>query len=182
MDVIEIVGYHGTTVAAAEAIMEHGFSSSRNEEDWLGDGAYFFQDAPSRAWEWAKEKAGRRDDNPAVVVALVRLEDCMDFADIGWAEGIKQFYPECIAFRNRHGLPMPLQDGKAHRLDREVINFAIGRLAEEDQGGWRSVRGVFIEGKPVFRGSAIYDRSHIQVAVRDPSLITVQRILVDPAA
>jgi len=35
----------------------------------------------------------------------------------------------------------------------------------------RAVRGVFAEGASVFPGSAIMDRAHVQIAVRDASLI-----------
>ncbi|HEU4883856.1 MAG TPA: hypothetical protein VFT45_16470 [Longimicrobium sp.] len=48
------IGYHGTSAEAARRILSSGFEISRNEYDWLGDGAYFFQDAPLRAREWAK--------------------------------------------------------------------------------------------------------------------------------
>jgi hypothetical protein len=55
-------------------------------------------------------------------------------------------------------------------LDRAVINYAIGILAE--QGIMiRTVRGAFSEGSPVFPQSALFDRAHVQIAVRDVALI-----------
>lgn len=42
-----VCGYHGTTLARADAILENGqFQLSQNPWDWLGDGVYFWQDAP----------------------------------------------------------------------------------------------------------------------------------------
>jgi hypothetical protein len=47
-----------------------------------------------------------------------------------------------------------------------------------------AVGGVFQEGKPAFRGSALRLRSHIQIAVRDPGCILgyLKPLLDDPAA
>jgi hypothetical protein len=39
------------------------------------------------------------------------------------------------------------------------------------------VRGAFAEGAPVFPASALFDRTHVQVAVRDPSLIEQAEII-----
>jgi len=34
-----------------------------------------------------------------------------------------------------------------------------------------SVRGMFIEGKPIYKGAGIYDKSHIQICVREKNCI-----------
>jgi hypothetical protein len=52
---IEIYGFHGTNIDSAKSILEKGFEQSQKRYDWLGDGIYFWQDAPERAWEWAKD-------------------------------------------------------------------------------------------------------------------------------
>lgn len=62
------IGFHGTSTRAAERILASGFQISRNEYDWLGDGAYFFQDAPERALEWARARFG---DEVAVIGAEI---------------------------------------------------------------------------------------------------------------
>jgi hypothetical protein len=43
VDIIELVGYHGTNRQAAESILANGFETSQNEYDWLGEGVYFWQ-------------------------------------------------------------------------------------------------------------------------------------------
>jgi hypothetical protein len=35
----------------------------------------------------------------------------------------------------------------------------------------RSVRAIFVEGDAIFEASAIWALSHVQIAVRDPSVI-----------
>ena len=51
-----------------------------------------------------------------------------------------------------------------------VINWYCDRAAAEGLHV-RSVRAIFEEGEPIFEASAIRALSHIQIAVRDPSVI-----------
>jgi hypothetical protein len=164
---IHVRGYHGTSAEGAASILHEGFWISRNEYDWLGDGVYFWQDAPRRAWEWANMRYGA---DAAVVGALIRLDDCMDLLDIYWSRALTDTYNAYLAQSKRARLSLPRQTRGAHRLDRAVINYAVGVLAEQGIV-IRSVRAAFVEGTPVYPRSALLDRSHVQIAVRDPSLI-----------
>lgn len=56
------------------------------------------------------------------------------------------------------------------------MNYAAGLLAEQGTT-IRAVRGVFAEGDPVFPQSAILNRAHVQIAVRDGSLIESSELL-----
>ena len=158
-----VSGYHGTSSGAAERILGEGFQISRNTYDWLGDGVYFFQDAPHRAWEWASQRHG---SDGAVLRAEIRTVDCMDLLDGRWNQVISDTYDSYLKNLRDSGRTMPTQSGGAHRLDREVINYTVGVLNES---GIRiaCVRAAFAEGRPVYPDSAIYDRAHIQIAVRD---------------
>ncbi len=160
-----VFGYHGTSIRAAEAVIRNGFRLSQNSYDWLGDGVYFFQDAPSRAWDWANS---RHPDEPAVVGAELRLVDCMDLLDTDWSPVLADAYNAYIGLLKETGLTPPVQTGGAHRLDREVINYAIGVLTRNGIE-ISCVRGAFVEGMPVYSGSALFDRTHVQISVRDPS-------------
>lgn len=168
-----VYGYHGTSAENASDILSRGFVVSRNPYDWLGDGIYFFEAAPERAREWAENRYA----DPAVIVAEIDLIDCMDLLDIQWAHVLADAYNEYIRHLKTDGTIMPHQTSGAHRLDREVINFAIG-LLEESGMVIHSVRGAFSEGNPVYPDSAIFDRSHVQIAVRDPDKC-VKRIWLD---
>jgi hypothetical protein len=161
------IGYHGTSAEAAQRILSTGFEISRNEYDWLGDGAYFFQDAPARALEWARQRFG---DDAAVVGAEIDLDGCMDFLDVRWHEEVRLAYTHYRAAIERAGKPLPRQTRGAHRLDRGVINYLV-TLLEERGLHVTSVRAAFGEGEPVFVDSALLDRSHVQIAVCDPSAI-----------
>ncbi|MFY0653089.1 MAG: hypothetical protein JXQ96_13695 [Cyclobacteriaceae bacterium] len=39
---VELVGYHGTSATAARNIMKAGFEISSGENEWIGNGTYFF--------------------------------------------------------------------------------------------------------------------------------------------
>ncbi|HEY0015642.1 MAG TPA: hypothetical protein VGC13_04965 [Longimicrobium sp.] len=161
------IGFHGTSAEAAQRILSAGFEISRNEYDWLGDGAYFFQDAPVRALEWARQRFG---DDAAVIAAEIDLEDCIDLLDVPWHAQIARVYPRYLAEGEQQGRPLPRQSAGAHRLDRDVMNYLID-LLEEEHTVVSGVRAAFSEGEPAFPGSALLNRSHVQIAIRAPEAI-----------
>lgn len=161
------IGFHGTSAAAARRILSSGFEISRNDYDWLGDGAYFFQDAPLRALEWARHRHG---DNAAVIGAEVDLGDCVDLFNPKWHDVVRESYLDLIARLNASERPLPRQTRGAHRLDREVIN-RMAAVLESRGVAVRVVRAAFVEGEPLFPGSALWNRAHVQLAVRDRAAI-----------
>jgi hypothetical protein len=161
------IGFHGTSIERAERILAEGFQASRNEYDWLGDGAYFFQDGKVRAAEWARQQFG---DDSAVIGAELELTDCVDLLDPHWHDAVRESYSGFVEGLRKEGLSPPRQTAGAHRLDRAVLNRAV-EILETRGERVRSVRGVFVEGEPLFPGSALFSRAHIQIAVRDASAI-----------
>ncbi len=121
---------------------------------------YFCEFAPSRAAEWALEKYGKE---ATVLRATIRLDDCLLFG------------PFCERLE-KLGIPLPSQTGKIHGLDRAVINF----FAEEEGPPVRVVRAPFIEGRRLWNGSDLWDKAHIQIAVRDVELLS-NIVLVEDA-
>ena len=158
-----VSGYHGTTAEAAEQILRGGFQPSLNPYDWLGDGVYFFQDAPQRAWDWARERYGNIG---TVVGAHIDLENCIDLLDLGWNQVIAEAYDSYVKILKEAGQPIPVQSSGAHRLDREVMNYLVGVLRDYGRNV-NCVRAAFGEGHPVYPDSAFFDRAHIQIAVRN---------------
>jgi len=96
------------------------------------------------------------------------LVNCMDLLDIQWTKVLADAHNEYIRHIKEVGIQIPRQKAGAHRLDREVINYAVGILAENDMN-IKCVRGAFREGSQVFPDSAIFDRAHVQIAIRDPA-------------
>ncbi|MCL1467726.1 hypothetical protein LAY41_25405 [Argonema galeatum A003/A1] len=177
--IITVWGYHGTSAEAAELILREGFSIKPSRYHWLGDGVYFFQDAPLRAWEWAF----RRYSDPAVIRSLIHLdEDCMDLVDIKWFSLIDEMYRLYLARYERTQQPLPVQnlERKAHGLDCDFFNFMV-RLVFQRRGiRIPAIRGVFMEGDRIFANSAIFNRAHIQIAVLDNSIIQESSLIQTP--
>lgn len=167
-EVTRIHGFHGTSLSNAHEIIVSGFRLSSNDWDWLGDGVYFFQDAPRRAWDWARN---HYPDEPAVLASMIRLDHCMDLVDLGWKDVLADAFATLSDELSRQLLPLPRQTALAHRLDRLVVNLAIEHLERTGQGAISVVRGAFTEGSPMFPGSHLLERTHIQAAVRDLALI-----------
>lgn len=163
-----VFGYHGTDPALAERLIRGelrvaDWNPSANEYDWLGRGIYFWEYAPDRARAWAG-KGG-------VVGALVRLGDCLDLTDVSSADVLAQAHEGLLLRNKRWKKPMPVNRGGRHDLDCAVINFAITEFEARTGRRIQTVRGAFLEGDPVFPGSAILRESHVQLAVRDRSCI-----------
>lgn len=167
-----VYGYHGTSETLAQQILRQGYQYSENDYDWLGRGVYFFQDAPSSAWEWASERYPRE---PAVLRSIITLADCLDLVDTSAVEvvklGFQMFYQRC----QRLNLTLPRQTKMAHRLDCAVLDQTVKFLAPLGQS-IRTVRGIFEEGEPIFPDSALTSKGHIQIAVRD--LVLLQETVI----
>lgn len=172
---VTALGYHGTHRGAADAILREGFKLSSRSEDWLGDGAYFFQDAPDRARQWAE---ARHKSEARVIEASIEIRDFIDLLDSNWSSWLAEVYDEYLRQQKELGKSVPLQRGGAHRLDREVLNFAV-KILQDDGQVVRGIRGSFQEGFQVFPNSALFTLSHVQIAVRDLSLIGECRIVTE---
>lgn len=166
-----VQGFHGTSKDVAEFIVNNGahhFRMSQNEYDWLGDGAYFWENNLKRAMDWAKQHF---HDAAAVLEATISLEDCMDITDDFWKEQLAETYTLFKKAYRRLKRPLPKQTALKHNRDRAVIEHLIGKLRPRGTI-IRCVRSSFNEGRRLYPLSAIYRQAHIQVAVRDTSLIS----------
>src|SRR5436853_5987819 len=90
---LTVRAYHGTTLDAAQQIIsQREFRKSQKRWDWLGYGAYFFQDAPGRAWDWASTYSiSHFGGRPAVLAVNVDLTGCLDLLDVKATEFLKNF-------------------------------------------------------------------------------------------
>jgi hypothetical protein len=173
---IQVFGYHGTSRANATRIVNDGFRVSSNDYDWLGEGVYFFQDAPLRASQWAKEQY---PEDPVVIRSLIRLENSIDLFDIKWYATLKAAYQSFKTKYERNNLPLPSQNptrSKAHRLDCEFFDYIIQLLLSENEKV-ETIRAVFVEGESIFPNSAIFDLAHVQIAVRNTILIQESQLI-----
>lgn len=160
-----VVGYHGTRIDRAVEIITTGqFLPSTNDYDWIGHGVYFWEFAPLRAWQWARNKFGA---DAAVVQAEIKLGYCLDLTDIRFTDSLRAAYEGLREAYARTGTPLPANRRKAPCLDCLVINYLCKVILPECE----TVRAPFLEGDPVYDGSALLTQSHVQLVVRSDSCI-----------
>lgn len=183
-------GFHGTTTSRARLIRAQSrIMISNNDYDWLGTGAYFFQDAPLRAWKWATNWATvASGEAPAVIAADIDLDGCFDLLDIDNWRFIETAYNRFNFVYRSVGLPVPAQaapivrsaGGQRYHVaspqpvvgqsGRNLVDCAVVRLAlqlftKSTGKTVRSVRGAFIEGREMHDNSYFFDHMHVQIAV-----------------
>lgn len=183
-----VLGFHGCDLAVAKKAVFKGVAllQSEREYDWLGPGAYFWESDPRRAMEWAIAKAQRGDiKTPTVVGAVIDLGNCLDLATREDAELFRAAYYSFRRLRKKSGLAMPRnlnpkgvrgKDRLLRYLDCAVfrhLHVITDQQAKSDPSieAFDTVRSAFIEGKRAFPGSGVHLKSHIQIAVRNPSCI-----------
>jgi hypothetical protein len=172
-----VVGYYGCQLAVAHSLL--GGASvfpSQNAYDWLGSGVYFWEYAPFRALDWAEAKCAQYGGHPAVLVATLRLGSCLNLLDTEYAVELGLTY-EVIASQIDPTFLLKNTRSGAHFLDNSVIETHCRLTVERGFRKYDSVRGCFPEGSPIYAGSKIVDKAHVQIAVRNPTCISNLRLV-----
>lgn len=198
-----VVGYHGTTNVRADEIQRTEFRMSRRTGLWLGYGRYFFQDGPIHAMRWAQYMARKETGdaaNAVVLCAEVGLHECIDLTDRRYWSAIHGLWYQEIkdsglsqlgvdALLDRLSMtPMEraaLTDDERNALGRnyvdcEVMNLFIQRMKDAMRArgyDYTTVRAAFIEGRPVYENSWLWNRSSVVVSVLEPrALGPIERV------
>ncbi|MEG0586937.1 MAG: hypothetical protein RR506_03390 [Akkermansia sp.] len=180
-----VLGYHGCTSLIAEQIFQgkiKHLKKSHNSYDWLGDGIYFWENDPQRAFNWAEKNIQRKrmqNDTAAVVGAIIAPKLCLDLTTLEDIKLIKDSYKlykfynllkgfSTSQFPKNHCAYTGDKDILCRDLDCAVIQFLHTFRKVEKRPAFDSVRGAFHEGAPAFEGSMIMEKTHIQWAIRNP--------------
>jgi hypothetical protein len=176
-----IIGFHGCDqsirdlVASGQTVL----NPSRNGYDWLGHGIYFWENNYERALEFANNPPGKRKiQNPAVLGAVIDLQNCLDLLDKKYLNLVKKSYVELISHFKDHDMTAPVnrtinnsKDLLIRELDCAVIENLHETRMEENRKPFDSVRGVFVEGQELYPGAGFNDKNHIQICIRNPNCI-----------
>lgn len=180
-----VIGYHGCTCDVAEKIFsgedEH-LSPSANDYDWLGHGIYFWENDYQRAFEWAELSIRRNKSKhakPAVVGAVILPNHCLDLIQQEHIEIVRSRYKlykeELLAVgMQEDDMPKNCEAYKGDKdlmlryLDCQVINYVHNNMEKLKGIPFDSVRAPFLEGKAIFKGSMLMEKTHIQLAIRSP--------------
>jgi hypothetical protein len=166
-----ILGYHGCDQRIGERILKGApFKSSNNEYDWLGPGIYFWEANPLRGLQFAGEamrRKGSRIRRPFVVGAVISLGLCLDLttsAGVGQMRTAHKILRGLTASRNLERLKKranPL----LRPLDQAVIETLHTIRRDRGEIPIDTVKGIFIEGAPIYEGSGFHEKTHVQIAV-----------------
>jgi hypothetical protein len=176
-----ILGYHGCDKEVADRIFA-GLAevrSSINSYDWLGSGAYFWENNPARGLSWARSVARSKSKSiktPAVVGAVIDPGNCLDLAEESSLQLLKAAFQELRRLSEATHVSLPTNDPgytgdvdlvKRH-LDCAVLNFLHDYRKEASLDPYQTVRAPFFEGGELFAGSKLSEKCHVQWCVRDP--------------
>ncbi|NOG73371.1 hypothetical protein [Roseicella sp. DB1501] len=177
-----VLGFHGCDRHVGEALLSGAaFAPSENVYDWLGSGIYFWEANPLRGLEFAQELKVRRVGrpnaikDPFVVGAVIELGFCLDLTSSAGISAVKAAHTDFAAYMQTAGEPMPtnfLGDDLLKRsLDCAVVNHLHGVRTKLGRPAHDSVRGVFLEGGRIYETSGFFNKTHIQLCIRNPGCI-----------
>ncbi|WP_206156196.1 hypothetical protein [Chitinophaga fulva] len=179
-----VIGFHGCERSLRDDVINERkklrFSTGKYE--WLGHGIYFWQNNYERALEFVTHPPdGRKIVHPAVLGAVINLDYCLDLLDTKHIRNIKNGFLMMVDAtleregklprnRNKEGADN-LQDKVIRELDCQVIEYVHERMRRKGVRQYDSVRGVFIEGTPIYEDAGFFDKTHIQICIRNPNCI-----------
>lgn len=178
-----IIGFHGCDIETYKKVFENNESlkPSNNDYDWLGNGIYFWEQDLNRAWEWAENSQKRtrgKVKTPAVIGAAIDLGFCLNLLDDGCVQILQNQYDifKLSAEIANKAIPQNTNIGNntdllMRRLDCAVIESLHFQRKANNEQPFDSVRGVFMEGDPIYPTSGFMQHSHIQICIRNPNCI-----------
>ena len=185
-----VLAYHGCDITLRDGLVSgrtKQLNPSHNKYDWLGPGAYFFENDPQRALMFANAAYANPEKRytkypiatPAVVGAVLQLDFILDMTT---QEGIENYclaYQAMVDYLIDHDLPEP-KNSKAHdededvivrQLDSDVFGFMHRIRAETLQARFQAVRSAFPQGEAVAPSSAFRRNSHVQIALQEHACV-----------
>ena len=183
-----VIGYHGCDRRFALELISGRANvaewlASEKDYDWLGQGVYFWEYAPGRAWQWAEE---HHPGAEAVVAVEIRLGRCLDLGDTKAALLLQRVYEDAKKSLELEGKELPRNvgglDKKARRLDCFILNRLMDDLDRGEGKTFQTIRSPFEEGEPAYPGSNLRLQSHVQIAVRDLKCLSPKVYLVERRA
>lgn len=182
-----LLGFHGCDKEIRDKIvLEKGvvLNPSENIYDWLGNGAYFWENNHERALQFAidlkdnppKGKANLIK-NPAVLGAIIDLGYCLDLLDSKYLEVLKVSHKILCDSAKNFGFKLPRniksESGELllRNLDCAVIQTAHQINIDLKKPNYDSVKGVFFEGSDLYENAGFKEKNHIQIAIRNQNCI-----------
>lgn len=180
-----VLAYHGCDFDTAQELLGGSpFKPSTQDYDWLGEGSYFWENDPLRAFQWATEPR-RKFRDPSIIGAVIELGNCLDLTTQSGIAAVKIAYDGFIAMNRENKTPIPknvdpakdlIGDKIIRRLDCAVMNylFLIQKTAQGSDANsqpFSTVRALFPEGNELYPDAGFWEKTHIQICVRESEQI-----------
>lgn len=152
--------FHGTSWVIAEEIIKDGkFQQSTGDDQYLGDGVYFFESSEWHAKDWDRRRFIGREIG--VFCASINLGHCLDLNNRDHLSFIKTI---AIKLAKMRGKPV---------TDAGVINYIASFPSKNMVDTVRASYYAFHYrgGERIFPGSHFYDYSQLMICVRNPNNI-----------
>lgn len=173
-----VLGYHGCDQAVADKLIAgRQFKPSQNDYDWLGPGIYFWEANPLRGLEYATElkSLDRKPDiaRPAVIGAVVDLGLCLDLTTSAGIQQVRDAHKqlERLAKEADWDLPRNSKDLLRRKLDCAVLRYLHEIREKSGEPPIDTIKGIFIEGEPIYPEAGFFDKTHVQICVCNPDKI-----------
>ncbi len=181
-----ILGFHGCDEELGEAVLagKKRLKPSNNKYDWLGPGIYFWENNPDRALEFAKEiqnnprLSKKKVAKPFVLGCVINLGNCWDLLNSRGLKLMQLGYNSLKQTTDKSGDEFPQNksvDGSCdlllRYLDCAVINTIHLMKRKTREQPFDTVRAVYREGEPIYQGTDICEKNHIQICVQNPNCI-----------
>jgi len=181
-----VLGFHGCEESLGLDIVSHTIKMkpSSNVYDWLGSGYYFWENSLSRAKEYINYKAkypipGKLPIKiPFVFGAVIDLQHCLDLTDYDNLVEVKEAHKFLIEALSSAGYSIPKnknvgtnKDLWLRDLDCAVINTVHFLRKAAGLEPYDSVRGIFVEGKSLYKNAGFKSKNHIQLCILNPNCI-----------
>jgi len=181
-----ILAFHGCDQSIVDKIIKgkDNLKKSENSYDWLGHGAYFWENSPSRALDFvthlkdlpSNTKSKNSIKNPAVIGAVLDLGYCLDLLDFDNLKLLKSGYELLKETHNSSKLPQNKKTGDLkelllRELDCAVIQTLHTVREKNKLQPFDTVKGVFWEGDELYPNAGFREKDHIQICVRNPNCI-----------
>lgn len=181
-----VVAYHGCDITVRDDLVTGKLAHlthSANPYDWLGPGAYFFENDLERAHIFAKASEADPGElytakpigTAAVIGAVLNVGRWLDMTH---QEGIRLFKDADEAFiasLTALGAQIPV-NSPAHDRDVDILHRSRDRavfafIHDQRPNEFDAVRGAFAQGDQVSQGSGFRLRTHVQIALRNDSCV-----------
>lgn len=152
--------YHGTTLESARIIAKEGFKKSTGEQQYLGDGVYFFETSEAEAIYWAKRRSS--GELIGVIKSTVNLGRCLDLNDREHRDLITN-----VANKLKEKEDLKITDAV-------VINFVASTFSQID-----SVRATHFrpkKQKKLFKGSRFFETPRLIICMRNLKYILTKEL------